>query len=142
MARDPGNRSRAPRILIADDEPPILLSLQFLMRDSGYEVAAARDGEEALRCIDAFRPDLVVLDVMLPRIDGFEVCRRVRACHRNAGIGIIMLTARGRDSDLQSGLAAGADAYLTKPFGTRELLATVAGLLGRTAPTADGENTD
>lgn len=139
MAHETGSPAVAPRILIADDEPPILLSLQFLMRDAGYEVDTARDGEEALRRINAFRPHLLILDIMLPRIDGFEVCRRVRACNHTAGIKIIMLTARGRDADVQTGLSAGADAYLTKPFGTRELLDKIAGLLGRAT---DGKSTD
>lgn len=126
----------ASRILIAEDEPPIVLSLQFLMRDSGYEVATAGDGEEALRLIDVFRPDLLILDVMLPRMNGFEICRRVRACSGTAGIRIIMLTARGRESDIQTGLAAGADAYITKPFGTHELVSKVAELLGKAAGAA------
>ncbi|HET8610569.1 MAG TPA: response regulator [Burkholderiales bacterium] len=139
MACETGSPAVAPRILIADDEPPILLSLQFLMRDAGYEVDTARDGEEALHRISVFRPHLLILDVMLPQIDGFEVCRRVRACSRSAGTRIIMLTARGRDADVQTGLAAGADAYLTKPFGTRELLDKTAALLGRAA---GGENAD
>jgi DNA-binding response OmpR family regulator len=139
MARKAGTSIMARRILIADDEPPILLSLQFLMHDAGYTIDTARDGEEALRRIDACRPDLLILDVMLPRIDGFEVCRRVRACHHTAGIKVIMLTARGRDSDVQTGLSAGADAYLTKPFGTRELLDKTATLLGRAT---DGKSPD
>lgn len=137
MAREAGSPAMAHRILIADDEPPILLSLQFLMRDAGYAVDTARDGEEALHRIGTFRPHLLILDVMLPRIDGFEVCRRIRANRNTAGTRIIMLTARGRDSDVRTGLAVGADVYLTKPFGTRELLDKIAGLLGRTA---DSEN--
>lgn len=141
MAREVGGPAVAPRVLIADDEPPILLSLQFLMRDAGYEVDTARDGEEALRRINSFRPHLLILDVMLPRIDGFEVCRRVRACNHTAGIKIVMLTARGRDADVRMGLAAGADAYLTKPFGTRELLDKTAALLGRAAGGKNADNT-
>ncbi len=139
MACETGSPAVAPRILIADDEPPILLSLQFLMRDAGYEVDTARDGEEALHRISVFRPHLLILDVMLPQIDGFEVCRRVHACHHTAGVKVIMLTARGRDSDVQTGLSAGADAYLTKPFSTRELLDKTATLLGQAT---DGKSPD
>jgi DNA-binding response OmpR family regulator len=124
------------RILIAEDEPSILLSLEFLLKNAGHDVAVARDGDEALRMIASSPPDLLVLDIMLPITNGFEVCRRIRETHAYAGMRILMLTARGRDSEIRKGLDYGADAYMTKPFAIRELLGTVAELLagGRAAP--------
>ena len=119
----------ARRILIADDEANIVLSLEFLMRHAGYEVRSAADGEAALREIAEFRPDLVLLDVMLPLRDGFEVCQRVRDDPALAAVKIVMLTARGREVEVAKGLALGADLYITKPFATRELLASVERLL-------------
>jgi len=117
------------RVLIVDDEPNIVLSLEFLLRQQGYEVTVARDGEEALAAAAAQRPDLVVLDVMLPGLDGFEVCRRLRERSELAGLKILLLTARGRDVDRVRGLDEGADAYMSKPFSTRELMTAVAELL-------------
>ncbi len=117
-------------ILIAEDEPNIVISLEFLLREAGHEVTAARDGAEALRLIDATPPDLVVLDVMLPSVNGFEVCRRLRADAQTRDIRVLMLTARGRETEVEKGMAAGADAYMTKPFATKELVRVVAGLLG------------
>ena len=121
----------APRILIADDEANIVLSLEFLMRHAGYEVRSVGDGDAALREIAEFRPDLVLLDVMLPLRDGFDVCRRVRDDPALAHVKIVMLTARGRETEVAKGLALGADLYITKPFATRELLASVERLLKR-----------
>lgn len=118
------------RVLIVDDEPNILISLEFLMKREGYEVQVARDGEEGLAAAGAWRPDLVLLDVMMPRKSGFDVCQAIRADPRLAGMRIVMLTAKGRDTDVAKGLALGADAYLTKPFSTQELVRRVRGLLG------------
>ncbi len=119
----------AVRILIVDDEPNIVVSLEFLMRQKGYETQVARDGEEALAAVESFRPDLVLLDVNLPRRDGFEVCQKLRADGWTE-LKIVMLTAKGRDIEIEKGLALGADAYVTKPFSTRELVARVAAMLG------------
>ena len=113
----------ADRVLIVEDEPNIVLSLQFLLGQEGYEVAVASDGLEALRAVESFQPQLVLLDVMLPGIDGFEVCRRLRA--QPEGPKIILLTARGREAERQMGLDLGADLYVSKPFSTRELIASV-----------------
>ena len=118
------------RVLIVDDEPNIVVSLEFLLRQQGYEVLVARDGEEALATAVERRPELIVLDVMLPGLDGFEVCRRLRERTDLNGMKILMLTARGRDVERVRGLEEGADAYVTKPFSTRDLMKTVAGLLG------------
>jgi DNA-binding response OmpR family regulator len=117
-------------ILIADDEANIVISLEFLMKREGHRVSVARDGEAALEAIRAQRPDLVVLDVMMPGRSGFEVCQAVRADESLAAVKILMLSAKGRDTDLAKGQALGADAYLTKPFSTRELAAKVRELLG------------
>lgn len=119
----------ARRILIAEDEPNIVISLEFLLRGAGHEVAVARDGLEAIELAGRLRPDLVILDLMLPVLDGFEACRRIRGDPGLGGARILILTARGREREMKKGLAAGADAYMTKPFGSRELLRTVAGLL-------------
>jgi DNA-binding response OmpR family regulator len=118
----------ASKILIADDEPNIVTSLEFLMRRQGHETRVARDGDEALAEVESFRPDLVLLDVMLPRRDGFEVCQKLRADGWDE-LRIVMLTAKGRDVEIEKGLAVGADAYITKPFSTGDLVARVASLL-------------
>lgn len=119
------------KILIADDEPNIVISLEYLMKREGFEVAVARDGEQALSAIRATRPDLVLLDVMMPRKTGFEVLQEVRGDEALAPVRILMLTAKGREIDQAKGLALGADAYLTKPFSTRELVARVRELLAQ-----------
>ena len=120
----------APRILIVDDEPSIVISLQYLMAREGYEVAVAGDGEAALQAIEAQPPDLVILDVMMPRLNGFEVCRRIRADPRWRAVRVLMLTAKGREVEMTHGLELGADAYVTKPFSTRDLVAEIHRLLG------------
>jgi DNA-binding response OmpR family regulator len=118
------------RILIVDDEPNIVVPLEFLMKREGYEVAIAEDGQAALDALAEKAPDLVILDVMLPRMSGFEVCRHIRADARWRGLKILMLTAKGRDSEMQKGLELGADAYVTKPFSTRDLVARIRTMLG------------
>lgn len=121
------------KVLVADDEPNIVISLEYLLKREGYTVIVARDGQEALDAIELERPDLVLLDVMMPKKTGFEVCQAVRASEALQGTKILMLTAKGRDTDVAKGLALGADAYMTKPFATRELVQTVAHILGRPA---------
>jgi DNA-binding response OmpR family regulator len=106
-----------------------VVSLQFLMRKGGFETSVARDGEEALLEVERFRPDLVLLDVMMPRRDGYEVCQQLRSSGWD-DLKIVMLTAKGRESEITKGLALGADAYVTKPFSTSDLVDTVARLLG------------
>lgn len=117
------------RILIVDDEPNIVISLEFLMQQSGYDVSVARDGEEALRQMTAFQPDLVLLDVMLPLRNGFEVCQKIRENRVWDRVKLVMLSAKGRELEVTKGLALGADAYITKPFSTRELIERVRSLL-------------
>ena len=123
----------AKRVLIADDEPNIVTSLEYLMKMSGYEVAVARNGEEALELVATFMPDLVLLDVMMPRRSGYDVCQRMRERPDWKHVRIVMLSAKGREAEVSKGLSLGADAYVTKPFSNRELIAKVAALLGEEA---------
>ena len=118
------------KVLIADDEPNILISLEFLMKREGHQVLLARDGLEALALIRSERPALVLLDVMMPGKSGIEVCQAVRADEALAGTLILMLTAKGRDTDVAKGLGVGADGYVTTPFSTRELAQRVRDMLG------------
>ena len=119
----------SPKILIADDEPNILVSLEFLMKRAGHTVLLARNGVEALDLIRRERPALVLLDVMMPGKNGYEVCQAVRADESLAGVKILMLTAKGRDTDVAQGLGVGADGYMTKPFSTKDLAARVKAML-------------
>ena len=118
------------KVLVADDEPNIVISLEFLLRREGFEVLIAVDGEEALSKARSARPDLVLLDVMMPKMNGFDVCQALRADPEFAAMRILMLTAKGRDTEVSKGLGLGADAYMTKPFSTKELVAQVRSLLG------------
>ena len=117
------------RVLIVDDEPNIVISLEFLLKRAGLEVLIARDGEAGLAEIRSAHPDLVILDVMMPKLDGFGVLDAVRADPAVQSTPILMLTARGRDADQKKGLALGANAYLSKPFSTAELVQKVQELL-------------
>jgi DNA-binding response OmpR family regulator len=132
---DPGVRGReeesamSQKILIVDDEPNILVSLEYLMKREGYDVHVARDGQEALDVVRRERPRLVLLDVMMPRKTGFEVCQELRADEAVRDTLVLMLTAKGRDADVAKGLGVGADAYMTKPFSTRELVQKVREML-------------
>jgi len=117
------------KVLIADDEPNILISLEYLMKREGYIVSVARNGAEALDTLRREHPTLVLLDVMMPGKTGFEVCQEVRADDELKDTLILMLTAKGRDTDVAKGLALGADDYVTKPFSTKELVQKVRDLL-------------
>jgi DNA-binding response OmpR family regulator len=117
------------RILIADDEPNILISLEYLMKREGYEVSLARDGDEALAALAEHRPALVLLDVMMPKKSGLEVCQALRADEALKDTLVLMLTAKGRETDIAKGLGSGADAYMTKPFSTKELVRKVREML-------------
>ena len=120
----------AKTVLIVDDERNIMISLRHLMSKAGYEVLYAADGEEALALAESAAPDLILLDVMIPKRDGYDVCQSVRAMPALEKTRIVMLTAKGLEVEMEKGLALGADAYLTKPFSTKELVATVQSLLG------------
>lgn len=119
----------AKKILIVDDEPSIIVPLQFLMEQNGYEVMVAFSGEEAMETIARTPPDLVLLDIMLPVIDGFEVCQRVRENMDWQHIPIILITALGSEINVAKGLALGANAYITKPFSNADVVRKVKDLL-------------
>jgi DNA-binding response OmpR family regulator len=120
----------AKRVLIADDEPNIVLSLEFLMEQFGFEVRTTGNGREALELVDSFAPDLVLLDVMMPGKNGYEVCQHIKSVAALQNIKVILLSAKGRDVEVAKGIEMGADAYVTKPFSTRELAARVREMLG------------
>ncbi len=117
------------KILIADDEPNIVAAVEFLLQRDGYEVHVARNGEDALKVVEDCHPDLVLLDVMMPVRSGYDVCKRIRERADWRDIKIIMLSAKGRDAEVNKGLATGANVYITKPFSTRELMDKIKGLL-------------
>lgn len=125
------------RVLVVDDEPNIRLSLEFLMRKAGYEVTGVEDGEAALAAVKEATPDLMLLDVTLPKLNGYEVCEAVRANPEWKGVRILMLTARGREIEREKGLALGADDYVTKPFATKDVVERVQALLS-TEKNAEG----
>jgi len=119
----------AKRVLVVDDEPNIVTSIEFLMKRAGFDVDVARDGAQALAALEGTPPDLMLLDVMMPGFDGYEVCERIRKDDRWSDTKIVMLTARGRAAERERGLALGADAYVTKPFSTRDLVQQVKTML-------------
>ncbi len=120
------------RILIADDEQNIVVSLEFLMQREGFDVFVAQDGDQALEMARDIYPDLIILDVVMPGKDGFEVCREIRAEPSLRGIRVLMLTVKGREAEKAKGLAMGADAYMTKPFAVQGLVDRVRDMLGMT----------
>ena len=119
----------AKRILIADDEPNIVTSLEFLMEQAGYETKVATNGQEAIDLAVSFRPDLVLLDIMFPAKSGYEVCQRLKSEPATRGIKVVIVSAKGRDVEVAKALELGADAYIPKPFSTRELVAKVREML-------------
>ena len=119
----------AQKILIVDDEPNIVVPLQFLMERNGYETVVAQSGEEALEAIAKENPDLILLDIMLPGIDGFEVCEIVKLKPEWKTIKIIFLTAKGRDVDIAKGMVLVADEYIAKPFSNQQIVESVQRLL-------------
>lgn len=125
------------RILVVDDDPPSVKMISFLLREEGYEVVSADNGESALELLDREAPDLVVLDVMMPHLDGFEVCRRIR---QKQDVPVIFLSAKGETVDKVAGLELGADDYLAKPFEPSELLARVKAVTRRAAAAAGEES--
>ncbi len=119
----------AKKIALVDDEPNILLSLEFLIERAGYDVQTASDGDAALALVESWQPDMLILDVNMPKRDGFEVCQSLRANPNFKDLKIIMLTAKGREVEREKGLAIGADDYVTKPFSTQEIIDKVKALL-------------
>ncbi len=118
-----------PKVMIVDDDPSIVVALEFLMEQNGYEVQVARSGEEAIESIPKFQPDLILLDIMLPGIDGYEVCEILRLKPQWRGIRVVFLTAKGSEEDIARGLVLGADAYIVKPFTNQDVVDTVNGLI-------------
>lgn len=117
-------------ILAVDDEPNILLSLEYILEQEGYDVHVARDGEEALAVAEAVHPDLILLDVAMPRRDGYEVCRMLREKGGAEPVKVVMLTAKGQPLEKKKGLEVGADLYVTKPFSVEDLLDKIRTALG------------
>nr|WP_290698373.1 response regulator [Halomonas sp. UBA3074] len=122
------------KVLVVDDEPNIVLSLEFLMEQAGFEVVTAEDGEQALARVTDSQPDLLLLDISLPGISGFDVLERLRSEEATSDLAIIMLTAHGRDVEREKGMALGADDYITKPFSTQALVEKVKKLLMKESP--------
>jgi len=123
--------SETRKVLIVDDELNIVTALEFLLKRSGYEVRQAGNGAEALQQVDDWRPDLVLLDVMMPAKSGYEVCQQLRERPELATMKIVMLSAKGSEAEVNKGLSLGADLYITKPFSTQELVATIDRLCAR-----------
>jgi DNA-binding response OmpR family regulator len=124
-----GDQAMAKRVLVVDDEPNIVMSLRFLMEREGFQVEVASTGQAAVAALDREPADLVLLDIMMPELDGFEVCQRIRNNPAWRATKVVMLTAKGRDIERDKGLALGADDYVTKPFSTRDLVAKVKRML-------------
>ena len=120
------------RILVVDDEIYIVHILDFSLGMEGYEVVTALDGEEGLQKAIEFKPDLVVLDIMMPKMDGYETCKALKADERTKNIPVILLSAKGRNVDMQTGYDVGADEYITKPFSPRKLVDRINAMLGQT----------
>ena len=123
----------AHSILVVDDEPNIVLSLEFLMKKAGFDVRTAADGEEAMQAIRTEPPALILLDINIPKMNGYEICESVRGSKEWRDIRIVMITAKGRDIEREKGLAMGADDYITKPFATQEVVDKVREILGEDA---------
>lgn len=117
------------KILVVDDDPNILMSLEFLMRKNGYDVLVARNGTEALELLNDTVPDLTILDIMMPDVDGYEICRHIKASKKLKHGKVVFLSAKTRESDIQKGYKLGADLYFTKPFSTKELVKQISDLL-------------
>ncbi|MCB2376808.1 response regulator [Hymenobacter sp. BT635] len=123
----------APQILIVDDEPNIVMSLEFLMRKSGYQVGIARNGTEALEAIDHTAYDVILLDIMMPDVDGYHVCQHVKSRPDRQHTKVIFLSAKSKEADIQRGYDVGADLYIPKPFSTRQLMEKVKALVAAPA---------
>lgn len=126
------------RVLVADDDPDILELVAFKLRGAGFEVTTVPDGDAAVREARRAAPDLVILDVMMPKLSGIDVCRELRADPTTAAVPIVLLTARSQERDVERGFDAGANDYLVKPFSPRELLSRARALLGRSTGSSDG----
>ncbi len=113
------------QILVVDDDPDILMSLEFLMKKNGYQVMIARNGTEALEAINTVKPNLILLDIMMPDVDGYSICKHVKSKKDLKDIHVVFLSAKTKETDVQKGLDLGASMYITKPFSTRDLMKKV-----------------
>ena len=129
MAIGAGPIMSSGRVLIIEDEPHIVLSLEYLLERGGYETATATDGERGLAMVRELRPDVVLLDLMLPRLNGYQVCQAIRSDPALARIPVIILSAKGQEVEVLKGLSLGAAQYITKPFGNAEILEAVRAVL-------------
>ncbi|MFZ1529562.1 MAG: response regulator [Ferruginibacter sp.] len=118
------------KILVVDDDPYILMSLEFLMKKNGFEVSVARNGTEALELLSTHKPDVVLLDIMMPDVDGYEICSRIKSSKTLKDIKVVFMSAKTKEADIQKGLNLGASLYIKKPFSTRDLLKQVKELMG------------
>jgi DNA-binding response OmpR family regulator len=121
--------TEAFKILVVDDDPYILMSLEFLMKKNGYDVMVARNGTEALELVNRQLPHLVLLDIMMPDVDGYEICRHIKSSATLKSIKVIFMSAKTKDADIKKGYDLGASLYVTKPFSTRELIRQIKELL-------------
>jgi DNA-binding response OmpR family regulator len=117
------------KILLVDDDPNILISLEFLMRKSGYDVLIARNGSEALELLNDTVPDLTLLDIMMPDVDGYQICKHIKSSKKLKHSKVVFMSAKTKESDIQKGYNLGADLYITKPFATKELVKKISELL-------------
>lgn len=113
------------KILVVDDDPYILMSLEFLMKKNGYQVMIARNGTEALEAINTVKPNLILLDIMMPDVDGYSICKHVKSKKDLKEIHVVFLSAKTKETDIQKGIDLGASLYITKPFSTRDLMKKV-----------------
>ena len=121
--------SQAYKILVVDDDPYILMSLEFLMRKSGFEVMIARNGTETLELLEQNTPDVVLLDIMMPDVDGYAICKLIKKSPKHKNCKVIFLSAKSKDADIQKGLDLGAEMYITKPFSNKDLVNKITALL-------------
>jgi two-component system phosphate regulon response regulator PhoB len=128
------------KILVVEDEPAMVELLRYNLESEGFDVASAPDGEEAIMAIEEQSPDMVLLDWMIPKVSGIEICRRLRRDQKFRNLPVIMITARGEESDRVRGLDVGADDYVAKPFSPAELMARIRAVLRRGNPSTDGES--
>jgi len=122
--------SNTKKILVVDDDPYILLSLEFLMKKNGFDVMVARNGTEALELADKQLPDIVLLDIMMPDVDGYAICKHIKSSKKLKEAKVVFMSARSKEADIQKGYDLGASLYVTKPFSTRQLLKQVQELVG------------
>lgn len=121
--------SEAQKILVVDDDPYILMSLEFLMKKNGYDVIVARNGTEALDLLEKRVPDLVLLDIMMPDVDGYAICKHIKSNKKLKEAKVVFMSAKSKEADIKKGMDLGASLYITKPFSTRELMKQINALM-------------